>query len=1454
VKVLDSQGLGLDSDVINGVVYATTHGANVILMSFSNPGYSSALQTAINYAWSHGVVLVAATGNDNGSSTVNYPAGDKGVIGVGSTGIGDTVSSFSNTGADVFLAAPGENILSTSNGGGYVGVTGTSASAAAVAGAAALIKASSVGATNGVIVNRLAESADAVGTASQTGNGRLNLYRAINDTSSTSIEPAGAGANGGPFVGPYTAAAAPTEFLEVWGNTNSQWNGTDNGTNSAWKEGQSVPARYRNSFAAGSTHTVILKYDFNNGTKHFVDALTNVDRTVTSLTTAQICVSVTCSGSPVTASIPPDTTYSDGSSYKTGQEFRGWNVSSLSVLSSAYSGSPKTVTVRFTVASGSGNKDVVLAYGLHLARENEWGIGNGVINFPGGSGKAYSNLDGASSDVNAAINPSTAIADAASIQGKVYNDANGNHVADAGEGGISGVTVSLSGSATDSATTQSDGSYSFSGLDAGTFSVNYTVPAGYANTGPVPLTGITVAQTQTSTGNDFFAQGIGTIGGFKWSDADGDQVVDSGEAKLNGWVIQLCSASGCPAGTVVDTQTTAGTGPSTGNYQFIHVAPGSYFLREVLQSNWTQTTPTSGEYAVTLNSGNGFASSGNNFGNKTTNATITFNETGIAGADTGATGVLSVTIGSTTTQYNAADFPVQRTVAVGTSVSYTYNSPIGSSTTGKRYVLSSGPTPVSPQTVNSSTSVTATYGTQYQLSLATSPLAVGTSNISGLAAGGWYNDGATATVTATQDVANGAGSRYHFSAWSGASTATTLATSVTMDAPKSLTAGYLTQYQLSLATNPAAVASSNISGGSDQGWYDGGTALTLTAIQDVGAGPGTRYDFRNWSGDVASPPNSSNPVSVTMNQARSITANYQLQYQLSLATNPAAVGTTHISGASDGQWFNSGATASVTADQDVAIAAGSRYHFSAWSGASTATTLATSVTMDAPKSLTAGYRVQYSVTFAATGLDSSATGVVVTVNGGPDTITASDLPADRWVDSGGSISYAYTDPVTSSTPGKQFSKTSGPVPASPISNITSSKSVTAGYGDRYPTTVTNLTVSAKSPNTLSQYSDTVTLSATVNATNTSSGPLSGTVTFKLNGKPITPALTATVSGNAPQVVTADLLLSTTIIPSGSGNYSLTADFAPASGSKYLPSNGSSSAQIQKEDTSIEYSGDTLKATSTTASNSTATVDFAAVIREAADGSYGDKLNTTQLKFTAYKYSDTAMTTPVATCTGNVASTGTGTGSAGCSVTTLTADNYVVKIELLTNGYYVAPVEDQALTVVNPGTGFTTGGGWLTETNLGSRSNFGFTVKYLKNLNVQGNSLYIYRKVVGLNSVANPAGGFLPAGQYNWIIKSNAMGTLTQTCTSTAPKVCAASFEGKNNITAVSRATGVAYSLGGNYNFHVDVTDNSEPGSSPGAGPDTYTIRVWDSTTGDYYKLPGFPTQTKIDGGNIQVRP
>src|SRR5439155_7097678 len=102
VQVLDAAGTGQDSDIISGVVWAADHGADVILMSFSNPGYSQALQDAVDYAWSRGAVVVAATGND-GVSTPTYPAGDSKVVGVSATNQNDALWAGSNFGADTFI-------------------------------------------------------------------------------------------------------------------------------------------------------------------------------------------------------------------------------------------------------------------------------------------------------------------------------------------------------------------------------------------------------------------------------------------------------------------------------------------------------------------------------------------------------------------------------------------------------------------------------------------------------------------------------------------------------------------------------------------------------------------------------------------------------------------------------------------------------------------------------------------------------------------------------------------------------------------------------------------------------------------------------------------------------------------------------------------------------------------------------------------------------------------------------------------------------------------------------------------------------------------------------------------------------------------------------------------------------------------------------------------------------
>ena len=74
-------------------MWAVDHGADVINMTLlATPATRPSLQAAIDYAWAHDVVVVAATGND-GSSTVTFPAGDRGVIGVSNTDSSDALNA-----------------------------------------------------------------------------------------------------------------------------------------------------------------------------------------------------------------------------------------------------------------------------------------------------------------------------------------------------------------------------------------------------------------------------------------------------------------------------------------------------------------------------------------------------------------------------------------------------------------------------------------------------------------------------------------------------------------------------------------------------------------------------------------------------------------------------------------------------------------------------------------------------------------------------------------------------------------------------------------------------------------------------------------------------------------------------------------------------------------------------------------------------------------------------------------------------------------------------------------------------------------------------------------------------------------------------------------------------------------------------------------------------------------
>src|SRR5262249_2182107 len=127
-------------NVIQAVYYAVQNNANVINMSFDIATPSAEFASALQYATNQNVICVASAGND-GAQEIVYPAGYvTNVMGEASTSDLDMRSSFSNFGdAIVWVAAPGEGIVSTYPFGSYSAGWGTSFSAPFVSGTASLL-------------------------------------------------------------------------------------------------------------------------------------------------------------------------------------------------------------------------------------------------------------------------------------------------------------------------------------------------------------------------------------------------------------------------------------------------------------------------------------------------------------------------------------------------------------------------------------------------------------------------------------------------------------------------------------------------------------------------------------------------------------------------------------------------------------------------------------------------------------------------------------------------------------------------------------------------------------------------------------------------------------------------------------------------------------------------------------------------------------------------------------------------------------------------------------------------------------------------------------------------------------------------------------------------------------------------------------------------------------------
>jgi subtilisin family serine protease len=146
VKALDASGSGAYSTIASAITWASDHGARIINMSLGGYATSTTLGSAVSYAQERGIIVVAAAGND-GSTSRFYPAAYPGVVGVGASTATGALISFSNRGTDWVDVAAGACSMSTSPGGGYQYMCGTSMATPFVSGSLGLLLAAVPAAT-----------------------------------------------------------------------------------------------------------------------------------------------------------------------------------------------------------------------------------------------------------------------------------------------------------------------------------------------------------------------------------------------------------------------------------------------------------------------------------------------------------------------------------------------------------------------------------------------------------------------------------------------------------------------------------------------------------------------------------------------------------------------------------------------------------------------------------------------------------------------------------------------------------------------------------------------------------------------------------------------------------------------------------------------------------------------------------------------------------------------------------------------------------------------------------------------------------------------------------------------------------------------------------------------------------------------------------------------------------
>ena len=215
---------------------------------------------------------------------------------------------------------------------------------------------------------------------------------------------------------------------------------------------------------------------------------------------------------------------------------------------------------------------------------------------------------------------------------------------------------------------------------------------------------------------------------------------------------------------------------------------------------------------------------------------------------------------------------------------------------------------------------------------------------------GWYDEGSSAYIYASESVEPDIGTKYLFDHWSGDYSGSSPSATLTMDRPKVTTAEYNVKYHLLAKSTPTEAM-----GYIEDNWYDeGATRIIQEAPEHINFDEGARYSFDSWYVNGKKLTDSLS-ITVTMNEPHDVEAKFITQYYMDVRS---AYGDPQGSG-----WYNEGEYATISVDSPVNAGIGRKFVFQRWSGDIVSTSNEESTLMNRYKSADAVWRLDSTVLY-----------------------------------------------------------------------------------------------------------------------------------------------------------------------------------------------------------------------------------------------------------------------------------------------------------------------------------------------------------------------------------------------------------------------------------------------------------------------------------------------------------